>query len=35
MAIKTAVTNGNLMDVKGDRLVEQFGFHGQAYRVLI
>jgi Protein of unknown function (DUF3987) len=34
MAIKTAVTNGNLMDVKGDKLVEQFGFHGQAYRVL-
>lgn len=34
MAIKTAVTNGNLMDVKGDKLVEQFGFHGRAYRVL-
>lgn len=34
MAIKTAITNGNLMDVKGDKLVEQFGFHGKAYRVL-
>lgn len=34
MAIKTAMTNGNLMEVKKDRLVEMFGFHGQAYRVL-
>lgn len=34
MAIKTAVTNGKLMDVKGDKLVENFSFHGQAYRVL-
>ena len=34
MAIKTAITNGNLMAVKKDTLVEQFGFHGEAYRVL-
>lgn len=34
MAIKTAITNGNLMEVKGDKLVEMFSFHGQAYRVL-
>jgi hypothetical protein len=34
MTIKTAVTNGNLMDVKKDPLVEQYAFHGQAYRVL-
>ena len=34
MAIKTAMTNGNLMEVKKDSLIEQFGFHGQAYRVL-
>jgi hypothetical protein len=34
MAIKTAMTNGNLMEVKGDKLVENFSFHGQAYRVL-
>jgi len=34
MAIKTAITNGNLMEVKKDALVEQFGFHGQAYRML-
>jgi hypothetical protein len=33
-AIKTAVTNGKLMEVKGDKLVESFSFHGQAYRVL-
>ena len=33
-AVKTAMTNGALMEVKGDRLVEQFNFHGQAYRVL-
>ena len=34
MAIKTAVTNGKLMDVKVDRTVEMFNFHGQAYRAL-
>lgn len=34
MAIKTAITNGNLMGVKKDALVEQFNFHGEAYRVL-
>jgi len=32
MAIKTAISNGKLMEVKKDRLVEMFGFHGQAYR---
>jgi hypothetical protein len=34
MAIQTAFANGNLMEVKKDKLVEQFGFHGQAYRLL-
>lgn len=34
MAIKTAMANGNLMEVKKEKLVEMFGFHGQAYRVL-
>lgn len=34
MAIRTAMTNGNLMEVKGDKLVENFNFHGKAYRVL-
>ena len=34
MTVKTAMTNGNLMEVKKEPLVEQFGFHGQAYRVL-
>jgi len=34
MTIKTAIANGNLMAVKKDKLVEQFGFHGDAYRVL-
>jgi len=34
MAIKTAVTNSNLMEVRKEPLSEQFGFHGQAYRVL-
>ena len=34
MATKTAVLNGKLMEVKKESLVEQFGFHGQAYRVL-
>ncbi len=33
-AIKTAITNGNLMDVKKEALVEQFAYHGQAYRVI-
>lgn len=34
MAIKTAMTNGNLMEVKGDKLVELFSFHGKGYRAL-
>ena len=34
MAIKTAMTNGSLMEVKGDKLVEMFSFHGQGYRWL-
>ena len=34
MTIRTAITNGNLMEVKGDRLVEMFSFHGKAYRWL-
>lgn len=34
MAIKTATTNGNLMEVKGDKLVDMFNYHGQAFRVL-
>ena len=34
MAIKTAMTNGNLMEVKKVSLVEQFNFHGAAYRAL-
>lgn len=34
MAIKTASTNGNLEEVKKETLAQQFGFRGQAYRVL-
>ena len=34
MAIKTAITNSRLMEVKKEALNEQFGFLGQAYRVL-
>lgn len=34
MAIRSAVTNGSLMEVKKHALVEQYGFHGQAFRVL-
>jgi len=34
LAIQTAFANGNLMEVKKDKLVEQFGFHGQAYRLI-
>lgn len=34
MAIKNAIANGNLMEVKKDALVEQYGYFGQAYRVL-
>lgn len=35
MAIKTAMTNGNLLEVKKESLVEQYAFFGQAYRVLL
>lgn len=35
MAIKTAMTNGNLLEVKKEPLVEQYAFFGQAYRVLL
>lgn len=34
MAIKTAVTNARLLEVRKEPLVEQYGFHGLAYRVL-
>lgn len=34
LAIQTAMTNGNLMEVKKEKLLENYGFHGQAYRVL-
>jgi hypothetical protein len=34
MAINTAKTNGNLMEVKKESLANQYGFHGQAYRLL-
>ena len=33
-ALKAAVANGNLMNVKKDKLVEMFGYHGQAYRMI-
>ncbi len=34
MALKTAVTNSNLMEVRKEPLSEQFGYLGVAYRVL-
>ena len=34
LTLKTATMTGNLMEVKKDKLVELFGFHGQAFRVL-
>ncbi|MES3093876.1 DUF3987 domain-containing protein [Sphingomonas aerolata] len=34
MTIKTAIANGNLIEVKKEALVEQYGFFGHAYRVL-
>jgi len=34
MAIKTAMTNGNLTEVKKDALVENYNFFGSAYRAL-
>jgi len=33
-AIRTAVTNGSLMEVKKDALVNQYAYFGQAFRVL-
>lgn len=35
MAIKTAMANGNLMEVKKESLAEQFSYHGQAFRWLV
>lgn len=34
LTLKTAFANGNLMEVKKEKLVEMFAFHGQAYRLL-
>lgn len=34
MAVKTAMTNGSLMEVRKDGLANQYGFFGQAYRLL-
>lgn len=34
MAIKTAMTNGALLEVKKEPLSERYGFHGQAYRLV-
>lgn len=34
MAIKTAMTNGTLMEVKKEALAEGYGFAGQAYRLV-
>nr|WP_162233521.1 DUF3987 domain-containing protein [Sphingomonas sp. Leaf9] len=34
MAITTAIANGRIMEVKHDKLVDLFSFHGKAYRVL-
>lgn len=34
MAIKTAMTNGTLMEVKKEALMERYGFGGQAYRLV-
>jgi hypothetical protein len=34
MAIKTAMTNGNLIEVKKEPLAEQYSFFGQAYRMV-
>ncbi|MET0361842.1 MAG: DUF3987 domain-containing protein [Sphingobium sp.] len=34
LAINTALANGWLMEVKKDKLVEMFDFHGRAFRVL-
>lgn len=34
MAIKTAMTNGNLMEVRKEVLVDQYAYFGLAYRVL-
>jgi hypothetical protein len=34
MAIKTAMTNGYLIEVKANRLLDMFGYNGQAYRIV-
>lgn len=34
MAVKTAITNGNLMEAKKLDLVQHYGFAGEAYRML-
>ncbi len=34
LTLKTAIANGYLMEVKKNPLVEEFGFHGEAYRVV-
>jgi hypothetical protein len=34
LAISAACTNGNLMEIKGTKVVENFGFHGRAFRLL-
>ncbi|MDH2135092.1 YfjI family protein, partial [Sphingobium yanoikuyae] len=34
LAINTAIANGKLMEVKKDKLVEIYDFHGRAFRVL-
>jgi hypothetical protein len=34
MAIKTAIANGKIMEVKKDKMVEMFSYHGEGYRLL-
>lgn len=34
LAINTALANGRIMEVKKDKAVEMYNFHGKAYRVL-
>ena len=33
-AIASCIANGYIMNVKGDKLIEQFTYFGQAYRIL-
>jgi hypothetical protein len=33
-AINSLIANGKLMEVKHDKVVEDYGFHGKAYRIL-